>query len=193
MRLIYLPLAIALLVFSNTASFAKTYECKAADEISKLGISSRSTVAVSADEDEQICKFSVNGAKVSSPPQELIAQAFDTLIRREALFSDQSNPDLLAALILSAGPDTDIQDMSDIVQGASSEISSCIRNLLEVQATAIDFGSFDAQGLCVVTVNEPVEFGSVLFHFDEINPIPTMLLFIQRGSLTNLLAIPHPR
>ena len=88
------------------AAHAKTYECKAVEEIAKLGISPRPSVAVSSDTDKKICKFSVNGAKVSSPAQARISQAFENLFNAGQLFSGNWSSDDLAAMLLSVRPGT---------------------------------------------------------------------------------------
>ena len=185
-------LALFLVVFHSVAD-AKTYECEAVDEVSRLGISPRSAVAVSADEHEKECKFSVNGAKVSSPSQQLISQAFGALLVNRGLFSNNWSSDLLAALLLSAGPDTEIAAMSRILGGGRSQIQSCIDNLSRGQNGSVDFGNPGAQGFCVVTNRDPISYGPIKFRFDEQDSIPVLLLFVRRNRLTNLLAIPRPQ
>ena len=193
MRTVAVPLVALFLCVLHSAVIAKTYECEAVDEESKLGISPRSTVAVSADEDEKECKFSVNGAKVSSPPQRLISQASETLLLGRRLFSNNWTNDQLAALLLSAGPDTAINTMSRILGSARTPIQSCIQSLVRATNSVEDFNGLNARVRCVVTTSQPVTFGPISFRFDGGDQIPVLLLFVQRDRLTNLLAIPRPR
>lgn len=192
MRIVAAPFVVLFLLVFHSAPFAKTYECDAVDNEAKLGISPRSTVAVSADEDDRECKFSVNGAKVSSPPQQQITQAFVALLTNRLLFSGSNwTNDQLAALVLSAGPDTTVNTMSQILGSARPQIRSCIESLLQPRDTSIAFSGSNAQGRCVVTTSQPVTLGPISFRFDPGDRLPVLLLFVQRARLTNLLAIPR--
>ena len=193
MRIVAISLAVLFLFFCHSSVDAKTYECKAADRIAKLGISPRSAVAVSGDNNRKECKFAVNGAKVSSPPQGLIFEAFNALLTNRRLFSNNWSNNHLAALLLSAGPDTEITAMSNILSNARNQIQLCINSLINNQNTRVVFPNSNVRGQCVVTRpnRNPIEFGSITFRFDEQDSIPVLLLFIRRGDLTNLLAIPR--
>ncbi len=178
---------------------AKTYECKAVDEISMLGISPRAAVSISADEEENECKFSVNGAKVGSPPQQQISEAFNrNLFEGRQLFSGQFDATGIAAMMLAAGPDDTTDAVSAILDASESEILTCISNLQARTPGSADgpsvneFASGDGSGICAVVGSGGFEFGPITFRYDENDAIPILLLFLKRGTVTNLLAIPRP-
>ncbi|SLN34233.1 hypothetical protein ROA7450_01525 [Roseovarius albus] len=195
---LFLSTALITIIFSQGAQ-AKTYECDAVESIAMLGISPRSPVSISADEDEDECKFSVNGAKVGSPPQEQISDAFNRLLFQDRLlFSGQFDATALAAMMLAAGPDDSTDEVSSLLSDAETEISGCISDL-EMRAPGSfndlfvqEFSSFDSSGLCVVLDSEGFEFEAISFRYDEGDNIPVLLIFLKRGSVTNLLAIPRP-
>ena len=193
MKRFLLPLVALCFAVFSMAAHAKTYECKAVEEIAKLGISPRPSVAVSSDTDRKICKFSVNGAKVSSPPQARISQAFENLFNAGELYGGNWSSDDLAAMLLSAGPDSDIRDMSELIDSVRRDIQPCIQSLNagNVHSNDLSLSDFGVNGICVVSTNQPVEYGSIAFRFGDNDAIPVLLLFIQRSHVTNLLAIPR--
>ena len=72
-------LAVVLAVCTTTVS-AKTVECDAVDTIAKVGLRSFDTVTISADTSNMVCKFSVNGVAVGSPPPEDVENAYRGLV-----------------------------------------------------------------------------------------------------------------
>src|SRR6266545_3617040 len=68
----------ALLVVAATAEAAR-YSCKAAKDLSKLGVSDNATVVVDADDAKQECRFSVNGEPAGSPPRDAVIKALGVL------------------------------------------------------------------------------------------------------------------
>ena len=175
------PPLLAFLVFlSPLAVDAKTYKCEAVDTVAKLGISPRSTVSVSGDESKKSCKFSVDGAAVSS-------------FLEESLLSGNWSSDQLAAMILSADPDSDIDLMSEILENSRGTIQQCVRHLVTGDGEFKESINHSwADGFCIVTESQSVEFGSITLLSDRYS-VPILLLFIQRDRLTNLLAIPKPQ
>ena len=66
-------LAVVLVSFAGLTSqlvlSAEVKECNVVKKLAKAGHYSLDTVNVTADKDNNICSFSVNGATVDSPPQ----------------------------------------------------------------------------------------------------------------------------
>lgn len=189
-------LATLFMMIAASTSVAKTYECEAVDSIAKLGISPVSAVTVSADEDADECKFSVNGAKVGSPPQEQISEAFERLLNSRLIFSDQFDTNGIAALLLAAGPDDTTDSLASLLADVEQPLVDCIGDLntRDIGSTSgpfvKDFSLNGGSGVCAVLGSGEFEFGPMNFRFDEGDAIPVLLIFIQRGNLTNLLAIP---
>ena len=98
-------LAIVLAVCTTTVS-AKTVECDAVDTKAKVGLRSFDTVTISANSSDMVCKFSVNGVAVCSPPPEDVENAYSGLVgtfrQHGIIMQGQVDPDMLATLLLAA-------------------------------------------------------------------------------------------
>lgn len=177
------------------AAKAKVYECTAADEESRIGVSPRSVVAITADEDEKLCAFAINGYRTGSPPQEQLTAAMNRLFPENGTFIGlQEGPasvpfDALAALLVSAGPDEQSAGMEAILAKAGEQLNQCLRDFARGNSTSLDAATDDADFACFVNTEAGIEFSLVrAFELDFIESVqPQLILRVTRGSLANLL------
>ena len=108
-------------------------ECDAVDKLAKVGLRSVDTVTVSADKDNKICKFAVNGVAASSPPAQVVAEAYRVVIwgHNEPGWMVKGNMDQVplnefAALLLAAGPDNELGDVVSILEQSKDALTKCV-------------------------------------------------------------------
>lgn len=195
MKPAWLPL-FAILVMPFAAK-AKVYECTAADEESRIGVSPRSVVAITADEDEKLCAFSINGFRTGSPPQDELTAAMNRLFPDNGVFigrlagADAVPIDALAALLVSAGPDEASADMTAILSQAGEQLDQCLQGFESGQSLALDAPTDGAGFACFVNTEAGIDLGLVrTFELEapETQP-PQLILRVSRGPLENLLFI----
>jgi hypothetical protein len=89
-----------------------TYDCEAADKLSKIGVSSSSSVSITADSRKRECRFSINGVAAGSPPQDQIDRAIT--IQRSGAFASSSigreESRAIATLLVTAAAETSVPE-----------------------------------------------------------------------------------
>lgn len=144
--------------FSPANAFGdEVKECTAARQLAKVGHYSWDTVNVTADEDNEVCSFSINGATVDSPPQEDVIEALRSFLGttsspgsffgEEGFFAEEEiDTDALALLLLASSPITQIDEMSWFLSEYRDNLIECKRAMRDVDMNGPyeddSFGSF---------------------------------------------------
>lgn len=206
-------LLLFLAIIAGPALADKEEECDAVDEIAKIAVRDYDTVTVSADRDNRICRFSVNGATVGSPPREQVRQAYSSLIWNNGepgiIYRDdlsQKNVPALASLLLAAGPDSDVTEMAQVLEEQYELILECKSKLFQGSPFTKNIVSSivgDANVSCDVMStdysNIEITVGPVTIRTIPVTrpdtgetepPVPQMVLAVQRGSGWVVLSVP---
>ena len=165
---------LIILIFCTKAVLAKTYTCEAVDEVARLHIKG-STVAITADSQNKICSFSVDGEEGNTS-----RELYELMVQIEQSFNGPIN-DFMSL----AGDFMGIPNLRISFDGEEA-IGMCIKDLMSgrQQSQRFDFDSVE----CRVVVNERVEYNSIKISPDE---QVVMFLFLESGTQTHLLAIPR--
>ena len=193
-------LVVVLAVCTTTVS-AKTVECDAVDTIAKVGLRSFDTVTISADTSNMVCKFSVNGVAVGSPPPEDVENAYRGLVgtfsRHGMLMQGEVDSDMLATLLLAAGPDNNISQMSSIVANGHSNLNDCLVAFRRNSSFSSDGWTFNDGLNCSTksSINDDPEFSIGPISVDlrylgaaEFNP--HLVISVERQGQWNVVIIP---
>ena len=161
---------------THGALSAEVKKCSAVKELAKAGHYSFDTVNVTADVDNDVCSFSVNGATVDSPPQMDVINALESLIGKVTTpgsFFTQQQTDLnaLALLLLASSPVVDIDEMVSFLSEYESELAVCRTASLKHRPVSLH-GADDTRFFCGVTL------ATLLVYYIHSDPFP--------GSLTTL-------
>lgn len=204
-RLVWL-VVVLVVAPANPALGDKEKECKAVKKLAKVAVRDRDTVTVSADEEKDICRFSVNGAVADSPPREQVRKAYQTLITqpRGVPFSrslSQTNLSSLTSLLLAAGPDKNVDAVTNILRNQYSLIKDCTESLEKFSRfrKAIRSSS-TVQTTCIVTgteqQNSSIDVGPFTLRtirVGRVPPWPQMVLVVRRASIWVALTVARRR
>ena len=181
---------------------ARKYECDAVSSKALLGATYWDVVVISADESDKVCKFSVNGVSAGSPPQDVLFNAYTNLMgSSNGSGVIQSRPgeadmgfmvEMLATLILAAGPDTNADVVSKLILSDPDVIEDCLqsfeanekyRNGGDVECGVASWNLLQGEWY----IAGPF---TIVFNENENKELPTFILTVKRGDTWNLLAIP---
>ena len=196
--------AVCGFVFYAASAVAKTVECDAVDELANVGLRSVDTVTVSADEDDKICKFAVNGVAASSPPGEVVAEAYSVIIWRRdergwLVNGELNNVPLnkFAALLLAAGPDAEIGDVVSILEQSRDALTRCVSALRHRTAGSADAATTQGEFRCMTVVRDhgdmTASMGPIRADLSELEGmsfVPQLIVAVTRGSQWNVLIAP---
>ena len=198
----FCSLAVVLAVCTTTVS-AKTVKCEAVDNIAKVGLRSYDTVTISANNSDKVCKFSVNGVAVGSPPPEDVENAYSGLVgtfgQHGMIMQGQVNPDMLATLLLAAGPDDDISQMSRIIATNGDMIeNNCLRAFNRYRSFSSDDSIFNDSLNCSTKTSEDDDpefsIGPIsvdLRHLGAADFNLHLVISVVRGEQWNVVIIPR--
>ena len=195
---------------ANPALGDKEEECEVVDELAKIAVRDWDAVTVSADEDDKICRFSVNGAVADSPPREQVRSAYQTLIGsqpRGVPFSRSLSEDRLslwASLLLAAGPDNDVNAITNILRSQYSLIEDCTESLEQHRSfrktNSSSVAGITAETTCIVMGTEQRDSSIVVGPFTvrtilvgRVPPWPQMVLVVRRDSIWVALTVARRR
>ena len=190
---ITLAALVALLVAATPAEGAR-YTCKAAKDLSKLGVSDNATVVVDPDDAKRECRFSVNGEPAGSPPRDAIIKALGVLQPGTAVARLQENDvEWLGLLLLAASRDTAVSStLRERLKANAAPLAKCLSgfavNPRQVSAVA------DSNVVCrVLASGEQIDFGGQHAVVME-SEAPHLVIGVRRSpSEASFLFIPDIR
>ena len=191
-------------LFFVASAVAKTVECDAVDTLAKVGLRSVDTVTISADTSNRVCKFAVNGVAASSPPPNIVADAYRSIVWSNnapgwMLGGDLNRVplDAFAALLLAAGPDHDIGVMVSILADSDDELKRCVnalrRHARDSQQTTTHNGDFRCMSVVPSQGNTTAVTGPIQADFLEPGRVrfrPHLIVAVTRGAQWNVLITP---
>lgn len=185
---------------ADRALSAEVKKCTAVQELAKAGHYSSDTVNVTADDDNDVCSFSVNGATVDSPPQADVINALDSLIgsvTSPGSFFTQQQTDIeaLALLLLASSPVVNIDEMVSFLSQHGSELAGCRDASLQHTSLPLD-GANDTRFSCAVY---PRGSSGLLYSFGPISGLAQdpafhtqVVIGARPASMWHLLSFPAP-
>jgi hypothetical protein len=185
------PIAASLMLVQATA-VADTFVCEAAKKRAKVGVYSGNAVQVTADEQSQECRFSVNGATVGSPPRDRIVAALNTissggmsqLVRR-------GDVGMLAYALLGASPQTAIsRELDLLLRNNAQALAACFENL-EILKVGFAANLPSNQMFCRVSEKRRSEDRVGLGALMSVqNDLPQLELGVREGTFHHFLFVP---
>lgn len=180
-----------------TMAYADVQECTVVDSKAVIGFRDVDTVSVAADADNKECRFSVNGVKAGSPPQEALTEALFFLLGNSgqpgALYTGQGISDdavtALATLMLAAGPDTSPEALLDQIEDldAAVDMSNCLDSAIRGQRDEILSSRFYCG---VLAGTDAGNFEPIRTFRSPNSRFPRFEVAIKRDGLWNLVSFP---
>ena len=185
----------AVLSAPHHAEASNLEHCDAVQSVSAIGYWDYDTVTITANIDQKECRFSVNGAKSGSPPQQMIMDALQKTTgtideRSQFMSADNLDYHALAVSLLAAGPDENADQMQSLLSEFEETLASCRNELIYEKFNG--FSQTDQQVMCGSF--GPGASGTLY----EIGPFrnevqgeleaPRLVFVVQRGAIWNLLS-----
>jgi hypothetical protein len=188
-------LAVLSIVFVTAPTVrADEVSCDAVRTVSKLGINRANRVGTSADSNAQVCRFSIDGAGVGSPPQESVMKALDMIDKqkmRELLAN--KDVDALAFALLAASSDKAVpQELRRILSDSAKDIGECFAAFDQHKPSYDGLSGDDV--MCKVvpggSTAAPKLHGRQSVQFAR--SLPSILVGAAVGSVQHYLSVPQP-
>lgn len=189
---------VFLVIWTPVAWAGELKECDAVDSLAVAGHFDFDIVTVHADTDDDTCRFSVNGARTGSPPQDQINDARRQLFggpntANQFLMQSEFPFEAMAVLLAAAGPDTDPSELENMLLNSSFVLDECVFAAGQNQPRSFQ----DPFGFTVECAVFP-SFGDG--EFFEIGPfrsistdglqVARMSIVVRRDAVWNLVSFP---